>query len=233
MPEPSDPRQRGFAIATPRPTPATPAEPEPPGPSGLRGIASPPPPKPTRVVRPMPVSEATTSGSPLEAPDPVAADPLPSMPSSRRFEEDPPAADPAPIVSSPRRRVTRGEGTFGTPRYNRRYVQFNCSRVVSDLLDEKAQEEDLVLGEVVLDAIRALEDKPATAVPVRRRRRTTSTSVRRSMLVLPDEADWIKQVADRRKTTPSALARLALEEYLMHNTRPATQPERASAASTG
>jgi hypothetical protein len=95
-----------------------------------------------------------------------------------------------------------------------RYVQFQVSPVVSDLLTSRAQQEDVVLGEVVMDALRHLEMHPIPPVPGRRRRRS-STAARRSILVRPQEADDISAMAGRLGYTPSALIRTALEHYLL------------------
>jgi hypothetical protein len=95
-----------------------------------------------------------------------------------------------------------------------RYVQFQVSPVVSDLLTRRAEGEDVVLGEVVMDALRHLEMHPLPVVSSRRRRRSSSAA-RRSILVRPQEADEISAMADRLGYTPSALIRTALEHYLV------------------
>lgn len=94
-----------------------------------------------------------------------------------------------------------------------RYIQFQVTPAVSDLLSKRADDEDLVLGEVVMDALRAFGAHPAVR-PQGRRRRRSSTAVRRSILVRPDEADNVRAMADRLDYTPSALIRTALEHYL-------------------
>ncbi len=94
-----------------------------------------------------------------------------------------------------------------------RYVQFQIGPIVSELLTKRADDEDVVLGEVVMDALRAYDTHPVTATPARRRRRS-ATSVRRSVLIRPEEADDIKAMADRHGQTSSALIRAALEQYL-------------------
>lgn len=98
-------------------------------------------------------------------------------------------------------------------RHNMRYVQFQVSPVISDLLTARAEQEDVVLGEVVLDALRSFEARPPVH-SVRRRQRRPSTAARRSVLVRPDEADEIQTLATQLGYTPSALIRASLEAYL-------------------
>lgn len=94
-----------------------------------------------------------------------------------------------------------------------RYVQFQVSPMISDLLTARAEQEDVVLGEIVLAAVRSFEQHaPVGSTP--RRRRRASTTARRSVLIRPEEADEIQALAARVGYTPSALIRAALEEYL-------------------
>lgn len=76
----------------------------------------------------------------------------------------------------------------------------------------RASTEGVVLGEVVMDAVRAYGDRPAEEP--RRRRRRESVAVRRSVLLRPEEANRIAEVAERCEETPSALIRRCLELHL-------------------
>ena len=198
MAETTDPRQRGFAAFSPRPQPVDSDEPGTAAPP-RRGIAGPPPPKPA-------------SSPPLSVPDDDnTSDPSPQ-------EEVRPSPDPrelaAVAVSARARRTsdTRPAPPLGSPRHNLRYVQFQCSPVVSDLFTERAEREDLVLGEIVMDAVRTFTRQPQPTDG--RRRRRSATAVRRSVLLRPEEADEVREAARKAKLPSSALIRTALERYL-------------------
>jgi hypothetical protein len=96
-----------------------------------------------------------------------------------------------------------------------RYVQFQVSPALSELLTQRANEEDLVLAEIVMDALGAFTDRPASPTQRRRRRRSASAPVRRFALVSASEAEEVQKMAERFELTPSALIRAALENYLM------------------
>lgn len=187
MADKDDPRQKGFGIAL-RPDPARN--------QGRRGIPGPPPAKPS------------------------IAQPAPEQPQPE------PAAVATPLIE-PGQNEAAGRGStagpktlkgaqrlLGTARHNMRYVQFQATPAVSDLLTKRAEEEDLVLGEVVMAALRAMDTPPPTH-PVVRRRRRSAAAVRRSILVRPEEAEEIGALADRLGYSPSALIRIALERYLL------------------
>lgn len=199
----TDPRHKGFSGFALRPAPQPPAETSEPLPP-RRGIAGAPPPKPTLTTPDLP---------------PAREENVPPVPT---------AAIAAPLdllreTTGPATPLSRGERQpkeptgprpLGVPRHHMRYVQFQVSPVISDLLTTRAQAEDLVLGEVVMDALRHLEAHPAPGSSGRRRRRA-GTSARRSILVRPQEADEIRSMAERLGYTPSGLIRNALEHYLL------------------
>lgn len=120
---------------------------------------------------------------------------------------------PAPPARQPLFRAEKTRGRLGVQRHNMRYVQFQVSPALSDLLTARAEAEDVVLGEVVMDALRAFDAHPKGASTPRRRRRSNVT-VRRSILVRPEEADQIKAIADQYGEKPSGLIRRSLELYL-------------------
>jgi hypothetical protein len=84
--------------------------------------------------------------------------------------------------------------------------------VVSDLFSQRAEREDVVLGEIAMDAVRTFARQPQTTDG--RRRRRSATAVRRSVLLRPEEADEVREAARRAKLPSSALIRTALERYL-------------------
>jgi hypothetical protein len=79
------------------------------------------------------------------------------------------------------------------------------------LLDERSRAEDLVLAEVVMDALHAIGDQRPS---LRRRRRTAIAPVRRQIVVRDAEAEEIQALADKHSLTASALIRWALELHL-------------------
>lgn len=198
MPDnPADPRRRAFGAVTASP-PQT--APEPPV---RRGIATPPPPKPlmrdktvAEPVMPAPDTDRERQGVPVVSNTPAS----PSLP-----------------VLSPAQAVPGGAPkAFGVQRHRMRYVQFQVSPFTSEQLTARADAEDVVLGEVVMDALRAFDASPVVAPLARRRqRRRPGTSVRRSILVRPEEADQVKTMADQYADTPSAFIRRCLELYLI------------------
>ncbi len=194
MADQTDPRQRGFAAFSIKPSKPPAASPP------RRGIASAPPPKPSSL-EPGP-STIPPSGAPTYQVESTSdtADHLSEQLAST-------------IRSHPVAPRSTTQATLGTPRNHMRYVQFQVPPALSELLTRRAAEEDLVLGEVVMDALRAFDSYADATVGIRRRRRA-STSVRRSALVRPSEADEIKAMADRLALTPSALIRTALDVYL-------------------
>jgi len=195
-----DPRHKGFSEFSLRPSTVSADDPQ--DLPSRRGIAGPPPPKPT-----------------VEAPE------LPAVPADETVEPPPsaPAVDVEwetvePDAAAPpqvRRTDKPAEPRqLGVQRHHMRYVQFQASPTISDLLTARAEEEDVVLGEIVMDALRHLKTQPTPERSSRRRRRSAAGSVRRSVLIRPEEADEIRLMADDLGYTPSALIRTALELYL-------------------
>jgi hypothetical protein len=194
VPETTDPRQRGFAAFSPRPQPADSGEPAGTAAPPRRGIAGPPPPKPAPAPpRAVPDDDKTSDSTPQEE----GRSPTPSEPAPTRARRTSDARQTAPL---------------GSPRHNLRYVQFQCSPVVSDLFTQRAEREDVVLGEIAMDAVRTFARQPQTTDG--RRRRRSATAVRRSVLLRPEEADEVREAARRAKLPSSALIRTALERYL-------------------
>ena len=159
----------------------------------------PPPPKPTVA----PVQLEDNTDEPMAAPAVLAAAPAP--PTSAR-----PVAPAKPPRSAPR---LDGDRRLGTQRHRMRYVQFQLTPELSERLTARANTEDVVLGEVVMDAVRTYGNRPAEEP--RRRRRREQVAVRRSVLVRPEEANQIAEVAERCEETPSALIRRCLELHLV------------------
>jgi hypothetical protein len=191
MPDaPVDPRRRGFAA------PVRPVKPDPP--PTRRGIAGPPPSKPVTA----PVLDAEDEPTAPESPKPSATGPVTVLPAPAALR----AGQPSPGAE-------QAKPVLGVQRHNMRYVQFQLSPVLSDLLTARAEAEDVVLGEVVMDALRAFDAQPKAA-PTRRRRRRSNVGVRRSILVRPDEANQIKEMADQYGEKPSGMIRRCLEAYL-------------------
>lgn len=60
-----------------------------------------------------------------------------------------------------------------------------------------------------MDAVRIYGERPAEE-----QRRREQVAVRRSVLLRPEEADWVTEVAERCEETPSALIRRCLELHL-------------------
>lgn len=189
-----DPRRRGFSAPL---RPVQPAQTV-----ARRGITGPPPPKPVTPAAPAPDDESTGAR-------PAWQHPAESVTSSALVTPSPPASP----VTQPPSRVEDTRTRLGVQRHNMRYVQFQVSPVLSDLLTARAEAEDVVLGEVVMDALRAFEAQSKPAVTLRRRRRSNVT-VRRSILVRPEEADQIKAMANQYSEKPSGLIRRSLESYL-------------------
>jgi hypothetical protein len=191
---PTDPRHRGFAAAVRPPAPES-TQPR-------RGIAGPPPSTPVITNIP-PLDDEPTPASPTRT-EPASARP-------GRLADTLGSQHLLSVRTHPEH--DRGRGGLGVQRHNMRYVQFQVTPAISDLLTDRAETEDVVLGEVVMDALRAFDTKPTTATTFRRRRRG-KTTVRRSILVRPEEADQIKTMADKHALTPSGLIRRSLEQYL-------------------
>jgi hypothetical protein len=196
----SDPRHKGFAGFSLRPS-ARPQAETPEVQPPRRGITGPPPPKPTIPLADLPASRPVRAPALSSAESPIEREPEVQNPASL-----PPKGG---LPKEPSR--TR---LLGVQRHHMRYVQFQVSPVISDLLTKRAQEEDIVLGEVVMDALRHLQAHPTSASAGRRRRRA-GTSARRSILVRPQEAEEIGSMAEQFEYTPSALIRRALEVYLL------------------
>jgi hypothetical protein len=131
-------------------------------------------------------------------------------PSSRDYGADDRALSDDPDRTRGQR--IQGKGP-GAPKEPSRYIQFQVAAHVSDLLDRRADEDDLVLGEVVMDAIRAFNASGPPAGTARRRRRTRNP-VRRSVLVRSGEAREVETVAAQHGLSQSGLVRTALESYL-------------------
>jgi hypothetical protein len=104
------------------------------------------------------------------------------------------------------------ERQLGTQRHRMRYVQFQLTAELSERLTSRAEAEDVVLGEVLMDAVRAHGERSADEP--RRRRRREPVAVRRQVLLRPEEADRIAEFAGRSGETPSALIRRCLVEHL-------------------
>jgi hypothetical protein len=83
---------------------------------------------------------------------------------------------------------------------------------MSERLTMRAQTEGVVLGEVVMDAVRTYGSQPVE--DQRRRRRQEPVAVRRSVLLRPEEASQISEVAAENAETPSAMIRRCLERHL-------------------
>ncbi|MDQ2725462.1 MAG: hypothetical protein M3Y36_08215 [Actinomycetota bacterium] len=83
--------------------------------------------------------------------------------------------------------------------------------MLSGLLDERARQDDVVLGEVAYQAVLAI-DGDGQGRRVRRRR--SGNPVRRDIGFLPDEAADMVSRAAAAGYRPSAFLRLALEGYL-------------------
>lgn len=197
MSEQSDPRQRGFTAFSLQP-PQAPAADERQARPELRGISGPPPTKPP-VSRRQPGQD--TQGEPSGGSS-ASSQPIPRpRPASPHAQDRSRSDDIGP------------GGRLGSPRHHMRYVQFQVAPHLSDLLSARAEQEDVVLGQVVIDAVRKFDALSDTAKSQRRRRHRAS-AVRRSVLVRPVEADEIKAIAGRHGFTSSALIRMALESYL-------------------
>ncbi|MGI8750916.1 MAG: hypothetical protein ACR2MN_01085 [Acidimicrobiales bacterium] len=104
-----------------------------------------------------------------------------------------------------------GAPGFGTRRGNLCYIQTSISPMLSGLLDERARQDDVVLGEVAYQAVLAM-DGDGQGRRVRRRR--SGNPVRRDIGFLPDEAADTVNRATAAGYRPSAFLRLALEGYL-------------------
>src|SRR6202011_3522793 len=102
---------------------------------------------------------------------------------------------------------------FGTRRGNLVYIQTALSPTLADALHQRAQAEDVVLGEILMAAVRTLIDGEDGPPPAKRRRRG-ATPVRKDIGLLPNEAADIYQAATDAGYLPSAFMRLALENYL-------------------
>lgn len=100
---------------------------------------------------------------------------------------------------------------FGTRRGNLTYIQTSVSPTLSGLLDERARQEDVVLGEVAYQAVLAM-DGDGSGRRVRRRR--SGNPVRRDIGFPPEEAEDTVKRAVAAGYRPSAFLRLALEAYL-------------------
>lgn len=193
MPEPTDdPRRRGFS------SPVRAGE------ESRRGIALPPPPKPTvTLVEDDPAEAVDSTDDTATAPqEPAAAGP--ARPNPKR-----PARQAEGSRSAP---VQPGTSRLGTQRHRLRYVQIQLTSEMSERLTTRAQTEGVVLGEVVMDAVRAYGPQPVD--DPRRKRRQESVAVRRSVLLRPEEANLIAEVAEQCGETPSALIRRCLERHL-------------------
>lgn len=197
MSEQSDPRQRGFTAFSLQPSQA-PAPDERPARPELRGIAGPPPSKPK---------------VPPSHPEDNQDKPAGGNSASSQATPKPRPASPQALDVQSRLNNLGTSRTLGSPRHHMRYVQFQVAPSLSDLLSARAEQEDVVLGQVVIDAVRKFDALSDTATSQRRRRRRTS-AVRRSVLVRPVEADEIQAIAERHDFPPSALIRMALESYL-------------------
>jgi len=113
------------------------------------------------------------------------------------------------------KRQQAGEATtYGTRRHGRVYVQVLLGPATSSRLDRKAETEDVVLGEILMDAVHSFVDQPHGLEQRRRRRRHIEHGTRRAILILPDEAGEIAQLARQLGLNGSALMRAALEAYL-------------------
>lgn len=153
-----------------------------------RGIAAPPPKKPEAITTPATERNGDDLGD-------------------RRLTARPVRQLGFPNQEDPEQRI------LGTPRHRMRYIQFQVSSSLSDLLSKRAAEEDVVLGEVVMEAVRSF-NVPKPEVVLRRRRRSAMVPVRRQVLVRVTEAEEVQTLAEQFRLTPSALIRSALEEYL-------------------
>jgi hypothetical protein len=91
------------------------------------------------------------------------------------------------------------------------YIQTSVSPTLSGLLDERARQEDVVLGEVAYQAVLAM-DGDGSGRRVRRRR--SGNPVRRDIGFPPEEAEDTVKRAVAAGYRPSAFLRLALEAYL-------------------
>ena len=191
MPEPDgDPRRRGFA------SPVRSDE------GQRRGIALPPPPKPT--VAPVADEPAEPAGDPDAAASPEPAAAVPARLKPKRPVQQAQRPRPAP----PQTELPR----LGTQRHRLRYVQVQLTPEMSERLTTRAQTEGLVLGEVVMEAVRSYGAQPVE--DPRRRRRQEAVAVRRSILLRPEEANLIAEVAEQCAETPSALIRRCLDRHL-------------------
>lgn len=91
-------------------------------------------------------------------------------------------------------------------------MQIQLTPKMSEHLTTRAQTEGVVLGEVVMEAVRSYGPQPVD--DPRRKRRQEAVAVRRSVLLRPEEANLIAEVAEQSAETPSALIRRCLERHL-------------------
>jgi tetrahydromethanopterin S-methyltransferase subunit G len=101
---------------------------------------------------------------------------------------------------------------IGTRRGNLVYLQTQITPALSARLDELADEEDVVLGEVLMRCVRAFRPENPTTHP--RRRRRSGNQVRRDIGVLPSEAAEVMGAMTAANLTVSAFLRQALERHL-------------------
>ena len=207
MAAPIDPRRAAFASVALRPEPALSppdtdeSDPKPPVEPVLRGVGCPPPPKPAPLPPAAPKSDLPT--------DPPAPTPNPPSTTSR---QPGPRRDARNSRSGGAAAKDAERRYIGTRRGNLVYLQTQITPALSDRLDQLADEEDVVLGEVLMRCVRAFRpDSPAVRP---RRRRRSGNQVRRDIGVLPSEAAEVLDAMNAARLTVSALLRQALERYL-------------------
>lgn len=205
MAEPIDPRRAAFASVAVRPAATLPAtdtgepEPEQPVEPVLRGVGGPPPPKPAHV------HAEPTNDLPAEPPAPTPPPPLARQSGPRRDARNSRSGGGPAGKDTERRHI-------GTRRGNLVYLQTQITPGLSARLDQLANEEDVVLGEVLMRCVRAFRPENPTTHP--RRRRRSGNQVRREIGVLPSEAAEVMGAMTTANLTVSAFLRQALERHL-------------------
>jgi hypothetical protein len=195
-----DPRRAAFAKVSVRAEPASPANPADPA---LRAVGGSPPPKPAPVaLPPEPDDERPADPAPESASLPGPASPETGTP---RPAGRPPRARGAAKTDSERRHI-------GTRRGNLVYIQTQITPALSARLDQAAEEQDVVLGEVLMASVRAFRPDSTDSHP--RRRRRGGNPVRRDIGVLPTEAAQVLDASTAAGLTVSAFLRQALERHL-------------------
>ena len=179
------------------------------------GLALRPPVRAASVAPPprRPVPQSTENDPPPTPPAPVTVTDAPALVSDRE-QAPPPVVDADPSITA--EVDPDAEPRVGSRRGGSIQVATSIPYPVADALAEKAAFEDVTIGSVVADAVRAYGATVTSEVPPKPRR-TGKTTVRQ-FLISPADAEQLARYLDRvpatERMTVSLLLRHCLTRYL-------------------